>query len=586
VRARTTLAAVSILAVVVGAVAGVTWWLWDANGSAPPDPSGADRTAIAAAKPALHRVPRRHVVEEPRVDVDAELEAVWDAAVATYRGGKPVEALTSLVRWRKDFPAWFAEPARAALLAEMERAALALLAKLARTGSIDDVRKLAALLKDVILDPQLLKQAADLAAAAERRAAAALLDSGADVIEHADLLADKQALTRHLQRFADRGPAPKTKDWVDTQLAGVAARNAALEKEPDPLPLPDPAEAETRRLDELDKLRQRNSIGLLDHIDGSLAWLALHQGDDGHFGGDATAARCKALKHDPACIASASEPNPLGATGLAVLAFLDFRDQDVKRLFEPTLSRGIQWIVAQQQADGSFAGQNRGYYGYESAIGLMALGNAAASTGDPALVAAVQRGINFYALHQGKDGGFRYRLDQDGDLSVTGWFVQAVESARHAGVVVPDDMTKGLDRFLNPVTLGPPPHAFGYGQGPNAYKESVSLDPVGMLSMSILRPLSPQWYGEDWRASLATSKFRGTYWLYYGVRVLLFLDGKVSDKMRGYLNDLAAKQVTKGNSAGMIPIDGSGPDWAFRNAGATSATAFATLTLEHSLYRR
>jgi hypothetical protein len=36
----------------------------------------------------------------------------------------------------------------------------------------------------------------------------------------------------------------------------------------------------------------------------------------------------------------------------------------------------------------------------------------------------------------------------------------------------------------------------------------------------------------------------------------------------------------------MIPIDGSGPDWAFRNAGATSATAFATLTLEHSLYRR
>jgi hypothetical protein len=584
-RVRTPLAAAAILAAVFGAAAAFAWWAWEDDGTPESGADGAASDQTAAPKQTLHRVPRRHVVDEPRVDIDAELAAAWDAAVAMYHVGKPVEALRSLVTWRKDYPDWFAFPPRAALLAEMERAALALLAKAARSGSLDDAKALAALLKDVLLDPNLLKQVEDLLAAAERRAAAADMGSGEDVIDRADVLADKEALTRHLQRFADRGPAPKTKDWIDAQLAAVAARNAALDKEPDPLALPDPAEAEQRRLDELEKLRQRNSIGLLDPIDGALAWLALHQGDDGHFGADATAARCAALKHDPACVAAnTGEPFQLAATGLSVLAFLDFRDQDVKRLFEPTLSRGIAWIVSQQQADGSFRPQcATGWQkGYAWAIGLMALGQAASSTGDPDLKAAVQRGIDFYSKHHGKDGGYRYNLDQDGDLSVTGWFVQAIEAATKAGAVVPDDLKKGLDHYLDTVFMGPPQHKFDYTSGA---PEKLSLDPIGMLVMSILRPQSPTWYGDDWRQFLAQGVpgGGGTYTLYYGVRVFLFLDGKLPDKWRGYLTDLMKRQSAKGGSAGMIPLAN---DWWYRAAGVTTATAFATLTLEHSLYRR
>jgi hypothetical protein len=65
--------------------------------------------------------------------------------------------------------------------------------------------------------------------------------------------------------------------------------------------------------------------------------------------------------------------------------------------------------------------------------------------------------------------------------------------------------------------------------------------------------------------------------------VFLFLDGKLPDKWRGYLTDLVKKQTAKGGAAGMIPLAN---EWAFRAAGFTTATAFATLVLEHSLYRR
>ncbi len=570
--------AAGITILVVAGAAGL--YFWDAGRAATSDDAADDAKSDAKTPrrdlAALRRRRARH--EGDPVDPDADVKAVWDAAVEVYKSGKPIEALQALAPWRRDRPVFFAEPTRAALIREMERAAVAQLARAARSMSLEDAKKLAALLKDLLSDPYLVKEASDLLAAAQRRASATDMSAGADVIEKTDLLADKEALTRHLQRFADRGPAPTKKDWVDNQLGAVAASNQALTKEPDPLNIPDPAEAEKRRLDELEKLRQRNAIGLLDHIDGSLAWLALHQGDDGHFGGDATAARCKALGHNPPCVANGNESYQLAATGLSVLAFLDFRDQDVKRLFEPTLARGIQWIVSQQQPDGSFKGNGR--QGYAAAIGLMALGQTASSTGDPDVLAAVQRGITFYSQHAAKDGGYRYGLDApQGDLSVTGWYVQALEAATNAGATVPDSMRKGLDAFLNTVSLWPPTHRFDYVAAGN---ESLSLDPVGMLVTSILRPGSPQWYGDDWRTTLVNSRNYGPYWLYYAVRVSLFLDGKVSDKMRGYLNDLAAKQTAAGNAAGMIPITG----WPWDNVGQTSATAFCTLILEHCLYRR
>jgi hypothetical protein len=587
-RGRSALAAGAVLILVGAGVVTAAWFLWDSQApDAPataevPEAETSEPKTGKRAPPVRQRRPRP-VAEAP--DPDADVKAAWDAALALYKAGKPIEALTGLATWRKSRAPWFAVPPRPATLAEMERAALALLARAARTASLEEAARLAALLKSLLVDPSLSQEVDDLLAAAKRRAAAADLAVGADVIGKADVLADKQALTRHLQRFADRGPAPKKPDWVDTQLAAVAAANAAITREPDPLNIPDPAAAEVRRLDALEKLRQRDSLGLLDSIDGALAWLALHQAEDGRFGNDATFARCKALKHEPAC-SGASENHQLGTTALSVLAFLDFRDQDVKRLFEPTLARGVAWIVARQRADGAFvaAGSQRVYAGYEAAIAMIALGQAAASTGDKPLRDVVQRAIDFYAKHHGKvRGGYRYGLGQDGDLSVTGWYAQAIESATNAGAKAPDDMKKNIETFLGYVTRTGR-HNFAY-----LPEQALSggLSAVGMLTTLIVNPQLLDTFAEDWRQHLyAGSPANGnnTYALYYGVRVLLFLDGKLPEKWRGYLNTLAGRQKNGGPSAGMIPL----PEWPWNGGGIgpTSSTAFATLTMEHSLYRR
>ena len=558
------------------------WFLWDGGDRTPRDPEAT--SAVTAAPKSTHAairtLPRVRASEEPPVtDVTAEVEHAWADALALYKDGKPVEALTAIASWRRDRPEWFAEASRAPVVHSMERAAVNLLARAARVGTLAEARALANSLLPLVQDPALLVEIRDLLAAAERRAKAVDPAVGAQVLANATSAADREVIARHLQRFAAAGPAPQKKDWIDEQLARVETAGRAIAVEPDPLALPDPVEAEKRRLDQLEKLRQRNAAGLLDPIDGALAWLALHQADDGHFGEDATQARCKAMGHDPPCVTSPNERAPLAATGLSVLAFLDFRDQDVKRLFEPTLARGIAWIAGQQKPDGSF--KDPGRQGYAAAIGLMALGQAAASTRNPALKAAVERGIGFYAKHHGPNGGYWYALDRDGDLSVTGWYVQAVEAAANAGVAIPDDMRQGLERFLNAVSVGPPQWKFAYRVGE---KEKASLSAVGMLVSSILRPQSPQWYGDDWRALLEKGSPGGeTYGLYYGVRVLLFLDGNVGPKWRGYLTDLAKKQTVTGTAAGRIPLDN---EWTFKQYGATSATAFATLTLEHALYRR
>ena len=574
-RTRAVAAAVALALLVAATAAALVWMLRE-----PEAPGDAAPAAARKSRASGVRKPRRvHADEGAAEDPELGIRTAWDAAVAAHKAGRPVEALQGLVPWRRDRPAWFEDPARAKLLAEMEQAALASLSRAVRSASGADAKNLAATVRDLLTDPRLLAQAADLAAAADRRIAAGKPGVGGDIVERAGLLSDKQAISRHLQRFAGSGAAGKPKDWIDSQLAAVDAANQALKKEPEPLPVADAAAAEQRRLDELEKLRQRDMAGLLDHIDGALAWLALHQADDGHFGADATAARCIALKHDPACVAAGTkEQYPLAATGLAVLALLDFRDQDVKRLFEPTLARGIAWLLAQQQKDGSFSGSGRS--GYSAAIGLMALGQAAASARTKELKDSVERGLAWYAKHPGRNyRGYRYGLDQEGDLSVTGWYVQAYEAATLAGAKLPESLRRDLDYYLAYVWLGD--HRFVYTVGA---AERASLSPVGMLSMSILRPDSPRQFGDEWRAYLSPgAPAANVYTLYYGVRLLLALDGKLPDKWRRYLNDLAGSQTVKGFGAGMFPLPND--PW-FGARGPTIATAFATLTLEHSLYRR
>jgi len=388
---------------------------------------------------------------------------------------------------------------------------------------------------------------------------------------------ERQRMERHLKRFVLRGSAKKGEGaWVDPQLEALQA-NAAVSAEP--LPDPEPDESERRRIEQLDKLRQRHAVGLLDHIHGGLAWLALHQRSNGHFSDVASAARCKVLGHDPPCVRLGKRKSDyvVASTAFALMAMLDFRDQDVRGLFEPSLAAAVQWLRVKQQPSGAFPGRRQLY---TSAIALMALAQAAESIGDEGLRKAVRKGLALFVQRPGPLGGYRYGFGAPGDLSVTGWVAQAVEMARRAGVEIPPLLEPGLSGFLDSVWLGD--HRFAYL---TRQTERPSLFPVGILMARIVWPEPAPDTIASWRHWLTKGvghRRPRLYTLYYGVRVAIAMEGDLPNPWRRWVFEFAKSQTREGPAAGAF-LRHSG--WLLKS-GKTLHTAVAVLTLEHSLYLR
>ncbi len=395
--------------------------------------------------------------------------------------------------------------------------------------------------------------------------------ASAEVIRKSRSKREREQLERHVRRFLGHGAVPPG-NWVDPKLQALQAGAGA---KAELLPIPEPDEAEKRRIEQLEKLRQRQAVGLLDHIHGGLAWLALHQAPDGRFSDPATAARCKELGHAPPCIGRNKRQYEVACTAFAIMALLDFRDQDVRGLFEPSLAAAVRWLHGQQRRDGAFPGRRQLY---TNAIALMALAQAAESTGDGKLRASVRRGLELFASRPGPVGGYRYAFGSPGDLSVTGWVAQAVEMARRAGVEIPPMLEPGLRDFLDSVWLGG--YRFSYL---TRAIDRPSLYPVGMLMGRILWPDPHPAILASWRQWLAKgARNANLYTLYYGVRVVIALEEDLTDPWRKWVFALAKTQLRKGPAAGRF---GGRRGW-LGVAGDTLHTAVAVLTLEHALYLR
>ena len=385
----------------------------------------------------------------------------------------------------------------------------------------------------------------------------------AEDAEPAKKLAVRKRLVRYVR--APKTPADGTKtaqpeegDWVDALITTLSQTKA-----PKAIPLAKRDGKAARRKEQLGRLEEREAVDLLDHVYAGLIWLALQQSPDGHFF-DATS---KPGKH-----------NVIATTAFALMAFLDFRDQDLNEVFESNIAAAARWLQKRQRPDGSFHG---GQQFYTTAIALMALGQAGASSGDEALRESVERGLDYLARQAGPYGGFRYGRGGDGDLSVTGWVMQAVEMARRAQVEIPPDLEPGLRRFLDRVWLGE--HRFSYLPGNS---ERSSLNPVGMLMDILLIEERDPVVESSWRRWLTARprKSPPLYSLYYGVRVALLLNRKLEDPWRRWVFELAAKQGRDGPSAGSFP-DRRLCRWLSRG-GPTLQSAVAVLTLEHALYLR
>ncbi|MGH7144208.1 MAG: prenyltransferase/squalene oxidase repeat-containing protein [Planctomycetota bacterium] len=183
----------------------------------------------------------------------------------------------------------------------------------------------------------------------------------------------------------------------------------------------------------------------------ALEWLAKHQEPDGHW---------DTVKYQ----AQDSARCDTAATGVALLAFLGAGQTERRGEFRDNVKRAQDWIMKQQRADGCIMpganGKETSYGpGYFHAICGLALAESfGMSPHNAALHTAAQNAVN-YSCDKHEDGtgsergGWRYSARQPGDISVTGWFIMQLKSARLAKLAVPQEALQGGVNFLDSVEV-------------------------------------------------------------------------------------------------------------------------------------
>lgn len=149
-----------------------------------------------------------------------------------------------------------------------------------------------------------------------------------------------------------------------------------------------------------------------------------------------------------------------GATGLALVALLGEGHTHRHGDFADVVARGLNWLKEiQDRATGDLHDmryeEGRQPAVYAHSLATIALCEALALTGDDDLREPAQRAVGYLLRSQHPEqGGWKYRpifRESNGDLSVTGWALMALHTARMAGIDVPYEDFQKAAAFLDSV---------------------------------------------------------------------------------------------------------------------------------------
>jgi len=308
----------------------------------------------------------------------------------------------------------------------------------------------------------------------------------------------------------------------------------------------------------------------------------------------------------------ASQENKVAATAMALLALQGAGNTTLAGKHQPAVEKAWTKLLGRQVKERD-AERSRSRVGtfvislqdpparqalYAHAQATIALCELYGMTKDTKYLEPARQAVAFAVAAQGPNGGWRYEPGQNGDMSVTGWFMMALKSAQMAGVDVPETSFAGLARFLDGVALdGGSRYGYRFDEPPPAVEPGearfVRRDPGPVTAaVSAEGLLCRQFLG--WPREhpqlvrgvdlLMTSKFidwdtgKDVYAWYYITQVVHHLGGPAwttwNERM---LEVLPEKQVSQGNEAGSW--DPAGDQWG-PWGGRLFTTCFCTYMLE------
>jgi len=226
-----------------------------------------------------------------------------------------------------------------------------------------------------------------------------------------------------------------------------------------------------------------------------------------------------------------SQENRTAATAMALLAFQGAGSTHQSGEDTESVKRGWSWLLAQQQDDGYFRCTGPNHHKlYSHAQATIALCEIYGMTRDPNIRKPAQKAIDYCFKIQSPEGGWRYTPYKDADMSVTGWFVMAMQSGRMAGL---DVQSPGMDlccKYLDSVA-----HDGGakYGYKPRS-QPTDALTAEALLCRQYLG-----WQRDDERLRRGVDfllarpidlRERNVYYWYYATQVCHHMEGDDWDR--------------------------------------------------------
>ena len=199
--------------------------------------------------------------------------------------------------------------------------------------------------------------------------------------------------------------------------------------------------------------REGGSPGTESAVLAALRWLRFHQDRNGGWDIQNFSRHCR---QGETCDGKALATHfHVGASALALLAFLGNGQTHMWGQFRPVVHRAIGYMQANQDADGCYGRdpEGRESWFYNHALGLMAMCEVYAMTNDPALRSTAERALKFGLDAQNPGAGWRYEpRGGQTDTSVTGWMILALKAAETAGFNVPREAYQGSLAWFDRVT--------------------------------------------------------------------------------------------------------------------------------------
>ena len=156
------------------------------------------------------------------------------------------------------------------------------------------------------------------------------------------------------------------------------------------------------------------------------------------------------IKKGLAYLAKGGSQNPVAETSVGLMAFMLKGYVPGRGEEGRVMDKAISYLINKGREQRGFMGTPNNHAGmYEHGLAVLALSEAWGQSKNSRLKTALRRAVDVILRAQNAEGGWRYNPEpRDADLSMTVMHVVALNSAREAGISVPDATIEKAAKYV------------------------------------------------------------------------------------------------------------------------------------------